>query len=95
MKIVRRIGPDPHALRPKDGPQQPTPQPPQPTQTPAAQGCPDIWETDSGDVIVIGIDKTDELREHLPPTASCGPDERIVWIPRRTLVDAGPDISVL
>lgn len=77
MKIVRRLGPDPHA----NG-----------AQTPALNNCPDILELDSGDFCVIGIDHTQQFIDKLPPTVGCGPDERIVWIPRSTLVNARADI---
>ena len=75
--IKRRLGPDPHA----NG-----------AQTVALNGCPDIFELDSGDFAVIGIDITDASAKHLPPSAGCGPDERIVLIPRKTLVLAKSDI---
>lgn len=75
--FLRRLGRDPHA----DG-----------AQTAAAEGCPDIFELETGDFAIIGPDVTERARPHLPPTASCGPDERIVQIPRRTLVLARPDI---
>lgn len=74
--FVRRLGPDPHAGG---------------HRTAALRGCPDIFELDSGDFAVIGIDITDTAR-HLPADASCGPDERMVRIPRRTLVLAKSDI---
>lgn len=74
--FLRRIGPDPHA----NG-----------AQTVAAMNCPDIWELESGDFAVIGIDMTD-AKSGLPATASCGPDERIVRIPRNLLVNAKRDI---
>lgn len=77
MKFLRRLGPDPHA----NG-----------QRTACLSGCPDILELDSGDFAVIGRDITDEARAGLPPTVGCGPDERIVWIPRKTLVLAKPDI---
>lgn len=67
----RRIGLDPHLQIPR---------------TPAASGCPDVWELEDGDFAVIGIEKTAVLAPHLPPTASCGPDESIVVIPRELLV---------
>jgi hypothetical protein len=41
---------------------------------------------------VIGIDITDTAAPKLPPSAGCGPDERIVLVPRNTLVLAKPDI---
>lgn len=75
-EFLRRIGPDPHANGAK---------------TPALYQCPDIWETADG-FAVIGIDMTAGALPRLPPTASCGPDERIVWIPRELLLKAKQDI---
>jgi hypothetical protein len=75
--FLRRIGPDQHA----NG-----------ARTVACQGCPDIWELDGGDFAVIGIDITDAAKPKLPPSAGCGPDERIVRVPRKTLVLAKRDI---
>ena len=74
--FLKRLGPDPHA----NG-----------AQTFACRGCPDIWELADGDFAVIGTDITFAAGD-LPPSASCGPDERIVRIPRKTLVQAKPDI---
>ena len=74
--FVKRLGPDPHAGGAK---------------TYGCQGCPDIWEMEDGNFAVIGTDVT-TLASNLPPTASCGPDERIVKIPRKTLVLAKGDI---
>lgn len=73
----KRIGPDPH----EGG-----------GATSSANGCPDIWELENGDFVVIGVKKTSELNNLLPPTASCGPDEEIVVIPRKTLTLAKRDI---
>jgi hypothetical protein len=75
--FARRLGPDPHAGG---------------AQTVACNGCPDIWELQSGDFAVIGIDITASVAKQLPNTASCGPDERVIQIPRKTLVLAKPDI---
>lgn len=75
--FLRRIGPDPHA----DG-----------GTTSSANGCPDIWELTNGDFAVIGVDCTEAFKKQLPPTASCGPDEKIVVIERRILIGAKPDI---
>ncbi len=50
--------------------------------------CPDILELEDGDFAVIGTDATDSLKPHLALGASCGPDERIVRIPRGTLIRA-------
>ena len=77
MKFKRRLGPDPHAAG---------------AQTEAAKGCPDIFELETGDFAFIGRDITSEALGQLPPSASCGPDERIIVIPRRTLVGAKPEI---
>lgn len=74
--FLRRIGPDPHA----NG-----------RRTNALYNCPDIWEVEDG-FAVIGIDMTTAALPRLPATASCGPDERVVWIPRDLLIRAKPDI---
>jgi hypothetical protein len=77
VSFRRRLGPDPHA----DG-----------ALTAALANCPDLFELESGDFAAIGIDITDKAKARLPESASCGPDERIVWIPRKTLVLAKKDI---
>jgi hypothetical protein len=74
--FLKRLGPDPHA----NG-----------AQTSALQGCPDIFELEDGDFAIIGSDIT-EFAKQLPPGASCGPDERMIRIPRKTLVLAKTDI---
>ena len=75
--FLKRLGPDPHA----NG-----------AMTIALRGCPDIFELETGDFAIIGIDITDASAPNLPPTAGCGPDERIVRIPRKTLTLAKRDI---
>ena len=75
--FLKRIGPDPHA----NG-----------TKTAACDGCPDIWELENGDFAVIGIDITAAAIGKLPETAGCGPDERIICLPRNLLVKAKRDI---
>lgn len=77
MKFLHRLGPDPHANGAK---------------TSAGSGCPDIIALADGDFAVIGVDITELARGNLPPTVSCGADERVVRIPRKTLVLAKPDI---
>lgn len=74
--FLRRLGPDPHA----NG-----------AQTVGCQGCPDIWELDDGDFAIIGLDMTAWI-DKLPQSASCGPDERMVRVPRNVLVGAKRDI---
>jgi hypothetical protein len=75
--FIRRLGSDPHS----NG-----------KMTRSLSGCPDILETDSGDFAVIGQDITAEALTKMFPSASCGPDERVVLIPRSTLIDAKQDI---
>jgi hypothetical protein len=77
MKIVRRVGPHPHAGGDK---------------TASSPGCPDIFELDDGTFAIIGRDHTSELRAKLPSDASVGPEERIVVIDRHVLVNAKNDI---
>lgn len=73
----KRMGPDPHAND---------------KETANDAGCPDIWELANGDFMVIGKRQTNELASILPETASCGSDEEIVVIPRKTLLSAKIDI---
>ena len=75
--FLKRLGPDPHV----NG-----------EQTSSLAGCPDIFELETGDFAIIGVDITDKAIAQLPPTAGCGPDERIICIPRKTLVRAKGDI---
>lgn len=69
----QRIGKDPHSGNEASA---------------SANGCPDIWELENGDFVVIGVRKTKEFSTVLPLTASCGIDEEIVVIPRKLLVNA-------
>ena len=80
MNFLRRLGPDPHA---------------QGRQSAGLNGCPDLWELDSGDIAVIGIDITGVCAGKLPPTAGCGPDERVVRVPRNVMLAASRDIALL
>ena len=77
LAVLRRLGPDPHA----NG-----------ARTVALNNCPDVFELKSGDFAIIGINITDAAAPKLPPSASCGPDERIVRIPRNLLVNVKSDI---
>lgn len=56
------------------------------------RSCPDIFELTCGDFAVIGTDITEQGTAWLPPGSGCGPTERIIKLPRRTLVLARPDI---
>ncbi|MFB7914719.1 hypothetical protein [Streptomyces sp. NPDC056061] len=51
-------------------------------------GCPDIWELDNGDFAVIGRDLTAVHSGGLPDDAVIGGGERLVVIPRITLLAA-------
>lgn len=54
--------------------------------------CPEIWELDNGDVAIIGTDLTVSYRDRLPSGVRIDPGEKLVIIPRATLVSAKPDI---
>jgi hypothetical protein len=54
--------------------------------------CPDVWELDNGDIAVIGREHTADYAGRLPEGVAIGSDERLVIIPRSTLVAAKPDI---
>jgi hypothetical protein len=47
---------------------------------------------DEGDFAVIGADITETAIDKLPPGSGCGPDERIVRIPRSVLTRAKSNI---
>lgn len=78
----RRIGPDIHGGGGEQG-------------SAGAQGCPDIWELENGDVAVIGLRRTTSLLSALPAGAGCGPDEEIVVLPRSLILGARKDLSNL
>jgi len=75
--FLRRLGPDPHLSG---------------ARSPGLRGCPDVFELETGDFAIIGKDITPKAIGQLPPGANCGPDERIIFIPRKTLVGAKSDI---
>lgn len=54
--------------------------------------CPAIFELTSGDFAIVGADITAEASACLPPDSGCGPGERVVRLPRHTLVQARADI---
>jgi hypothetical protein len=61
-------------------------------QTTGNTGCPDIWELDNGDVAVIGQDLTGVYEARLPDGVTVDPSERLVIIPRKTILAAKKDI---
>jgi hypothetical protein len=61
-------------------------------QTSGNSSCPDIWELDNGDIAVIGQDLTADYEARLPKDVSVDPGERLVIIPRKTIIAAKTDI---
>lgn len=54
--------------------------------------CPDIWELDNGDIAVVGRDMTDRYAPRMPDNLRIAAGERLVVIPRITLISAKADI---
>jgi hypothetical protein len=54
--------------------------------------CPEMWELNNGDVAVIGTELTAAYAGRLPVGVSVDPGERLVVIPRSTIVSAKADI---
>jgi hypothetical protein len=74
--LVRRLGKSPEELQ----------------TTEWKKGCPDIWELSNGDVAVIGRELTEAYVDRLPEGVTVVDDERLVVIPRATIVAAREDI---
>lgn len=79
LKIKKRCGKDPHTL-------------PEGKKSIALNNCPDVFELENGDFAIIGVRVTSDLKDKLPETAGCGPDEEIVYVPRYILTNAKKDI---
>ncbi|MBO0802969.1 MAG: hypothetical protein J2P25_07835 [Nocardiopsaceae bacterium] len=60
--------------------------------TGADNTCPEIWELDNGDIAVIGTDLTASYAGRLPSGVLISPGEKLVVIPRVTMISAKPDI---
>lgn len=56
------------------------------------QHCPQILELTNGDFAVVGADITEEALPAMPPGPGVGPEERVVRIPRRVLIEARTEI---
>jgi hypothetical protein len=54
--------------------------------------CPDIFELADGNFAVVGTNRTDELKNGLPPDAGVAPYESVVVITRATLMAAVKDL---
>lgn len=61
-------------------------------QTSGDASCPDVWELENGDVAVIGTDLTTDYRGRLPEGVSVDPGERLIVVPRATVIAAKADI---
>jgi hypothetical protein len=55
--------------------------------------CPDIFETETGDFVIIGRDVTSILEPKIPADAIISKGERVVLIPRDLLVSAAENIQ--
>jgi len=80
--LKRRLSEDPKASSDGRGP-----------KSTGRNGCPDIWELDDGNFLVIGDDRTEDLK-HLVGNGIYLDEarERIIVIPRSTLVSAKSEI---
>jgi len=72
MKLVRRLSDIPKGLYESRG----------------GSRCPDVWETDAGDYVIIGDDVTDELRQDLPQYTDISGPERAVLVPKEVFAAA-------
>jgi hypothetical protein len=79
MRAVRRLGKTPAELG----------------NTTGVSGSPDILELDDGAFAVIGVDITDQVGDLSVLAARCAPNERVVRVPRNTLVAAKNDMPEL
>ncbi|TQF03839.1 hypothetical protein E6W39_18410 [Kitasatospora acidiphila] len=74
--LIRRLGKSPAELGTTGG----------------RDGCPDIWELDNGDIAVVGRDLTEAYQAGLPQDLVIGDGERLVVIPRITLLAVKADL---
>jgi len=54
--------------------------------------CPDIFETETGDFLIIGRDVTSIIESEIPADAIISKGERAILIPRDLLVSAAANI---
>ena len=57
--------------------------------------CPEIWEAENGDIVVVGTDITEVQREELPSDLKVAPYERMIVIPRITMESAMQTMAAL
>lgn len=56
--------------------------------------CPDIWETDSGDYLIIGRDVTESVLDQLPSGAEItSSEEKAVLVPKEILQSAAKNMT--
>ena len=56
-----------------------------PQMSPGGSRCPEIWEVDTGDFVVIGEDITQRVKNTIPSNIILGEEERIILLPRKVL----------
>lgn len=57
------------------------------------EACPDVILLSDGSFAIIGLDITAQSKGNLPEGTGCGESERVVRIPRQTLLQAIADIG--
>lgn len=63
-----------------------------PVRSTGRKSCPDFLELDDGDIIVIGEDVTNEMKDKLALEASCADYEKIVKVPRDLFISLKGEI---
>ena len=53
--------------------------------SPGGSRCPEIWEVDTDDFVVIGEDITQRVKNTIPADIILGEEERIILLPRKVL----------
>lgn len=56
--------------------------------------CPDIFETESGDFVIIGRDVTSNVEAEIPADAIISKGERVVLIPRDILLSTIDNVRI-
>lgn len=72
MKLVRRLSDEPASLR----------------MSRNGNRCPDVWETDTGDYVIVGQDVTAELGSQFPADTELDTNEKVVLVPKAVLESA-------
>ena len=56
-----------------------------PQMSPGGSRCPEIWEVDTGDFVVVGEDITQRVKDTIPSDIILGEEEKIILLPRKVL----------